>query len=282
MILHEPLGRGVVGVRGHEIGVVRRPDEALRSLLHGGLRDELLDALKYVIETLIDGSGISTDELGVFGSLLHGFYHPRFSDLDIIVYGGEALERVRGLLQELYTDEGSKLSNEFEGDEAVRGRIWRFKNITPKEFVWHQRRKIIYGVYKDERARRRIKVELEPVKRFSEIKNDYGELRRINSEGWVKTLLRVEEDSEAPYMPSIYRVEPLQMIEGPRVEDLEMVVSYLEEFRMQAWKGEVIYAEGNLERVETSRGEYHQITLTYGPRYYEQVIKLAGRPPGSG
>jgi len=44
---------------------------------------------------------------------------------------------------------------------------------------------------------------------------------------------------------------------------------------MQARKGEVIYVEGNLEFVETSCGSFHQITITYGPRYYEQVVKVA-------
>jgi predicted nucleotidyltransferase len=84
------------------------------------------------------------------------------------------------------------------------------------------------------------------------------------------------DDSEAPFMPSIYHVEAVKIVEGPRVEDLRRVVSYLEEFRMQAWRGETVYAEGNLERVETRGGEgFHQITLTYGPRYYEQVLKVA-------
>ncbi|MEM2691831.1 MAG: hypothetical protein QXS01_07020, partial [Candidatus Bathyarchaeia archaeon] len=68
----------------------------------------------------------------------------------------------------------------------------------------------------------------------------------------------------------------VKIIEGPKVRDLKMVVSYLEEFRMQAWKGETVYAEGNLEKVELQDGGcFHQITLTYGPRYYEQVLKVA-------
>jgi predicted nucleotidyltransferase len=275
MILHKPLGRWVVGVREADIGGVKRPGEALRRLLEEGPGDELVEALRAVMEMVIEVSGSPVEDFGVFGSLLHGFHHPRLSDLDMIVYGREPLKRLRESLRELYVDRGSRASNEFEGDRKVRGKTWRFRNMTPKEFLWHQERKLIYGVFHDEKSGRDIKFEFEPVKSFSEIENNYNELKRITWEGWVKALLRVVDDSENPFMPSVYRVEALEMLDGPRVEDLVRVVSYLEEFRMQAWRDEVIYVEGNLERVETSRGEYHQITLTYGPRYHEQVIKLA-------
>ncbi len=275
MILHEPLGRRVIGIRNPDIAEVKKPEEALRGLLEVGSDDELLEALRGVLEVVLEGSGSSIGDFGVFGSLLHGFHHPKLSDLDLIVYGGETLRRIRELLQELYMDGDSKLSNEFEDIKPVEGKRWLFKNISPEEFVWHQRRKMIYGIFHDQKIKRKIKVEFEPVKGYNEIKNDYSELKRITREGWVKALLMVEGDSEAPYMPSVYYVETLEVMEGPKVDDITRLVSYIEEFRMQAWRGEVIYAEGNLERVETSRGSYRQITLTYGPRYYEQVIKLA-------
>jgi CTP:phosphocholine cytidylyltransferase-like protein len=48
----------------------------------------------------------------------------------------------------------------------------------------------------------------------------------------------------------------------------------MEEFRQQAQKDEVIIVEGNLEEVTTPRETCYQITLTYCPRYYEQVLKV--------
>ena len=54
------------------------------------------------------------------------------------------------------------------------------------------------------------------------------------------------------------------------------VFSYMEEFRLQAQKDEEVCVEGNLEEVVSSKGKFHQITLTYCPRYYEQVLKVAG------
>jgi hypothetical protein len=44
---------------------------------------------------------------------------------------------------------------------------------------------------------------------------------------------------------------------------------------MQAWRDEIIYVEGNLEKVSAENKVFHQITLTYEPgRYYEQTLKV--------
>jgi predicted nucleotidyltransferase len=273
MVFHKPLDRKVVGVCCADVAEVRKPEEALGKLVKKQPKDELLKALQKVLDIIIDHSKLSMKDFGVFGSLLHDFYHPKFSDIDIVVYGKDNLAQVRRVLQELYSDSGSSFSNEFEDDSPIKGKKWRFKNISPKEFVWHQKHKLIYGVFHDEASKRTIKVEFEPVKSWSEIHNEYGEIKTITWKGWVKAILLVKDDLEAPFMPSIYHVEPVKIIEGPKVEDLERVVSYLEEFRMQAWRDETVYVEGNLEKVETTSKSFHQITLTYGPRYYEQVIK---------
>ncbi|MEM3580025.1 MAG: nucleotidyltransferase domain-containing protein [Candidatus Bathyarchaeia archaeon] len=276
MILYEPIGRKVVGVKNSNVAGIKKPEEALKRLIEKEPKDELLKALQKVLEATVVNSGLSIMDFGVFGSLLQGFYHPRFSDIDMVVYGRKNLERIREVLQELYMDKNSGFSNEFEDDSSIKGKVWRFKNIRSEEFIWHQRRKLIYGVFYDEASGRTIKVEFEPVKDWSEIRNEYGQVRRITREGWVKALLRIKDDSEAPFMPSIYHVETVKIIEGPKVRDLKRVVSYLEEFRMQAWSGEIVYAEGNLEKVELQDGEcFHQMTLTYGPRYYEQALKVA-------
>jgi predicted nucleotidyltransferase len=279
MIPYKPIGRRVVGVKHSDVASVRKPEEALKRLIEKESKDELLKALQKVLEATALSSGLPLEDFGVFGSLLQSFYHPRFSDIDIIVYGRKNLERIREVLQELYKDKGSRFSNEFEDDSSIRGKVWRFKNISQDEFVWHQRRKTIYGVFHDETSKRAIKFEFEPVKGWSEITNEYSQIKRITREGWVKAYLRVMDDSDAAFMPSVYHVEVVKIVDGPRVEDLRRVVSYLEEFRMQAWNDEKVYVEGNIERVETQNGGgFHQITLTYGPRYYEQVLKVVASP----
>ena len=60
----------------------------------------------------------------------------------------------------------------------------------------------------------------------------------------------------------------------PEVGDVRRIFSYMEEFRMQAKRGEKVLVEGNLERVVDGTDVFHQITLSYGPRYYEQSMKV--------
>lgn len=275
MIFHEPLGINVVGIKCSSVKAVRNPQKTLKMLLKEEPKDELLKALQKVLEITVKHSSLNVEDFGVFGSLLHGFYHPKFSDIDITVYGSNNLKLLRETLQELYVDENSFFMNEFENDAAIKGKRWRFKNISPKEFLWHQKRKLIYGVFYDDMSKRTIKVEFEPVKSWSEISNEYYEIKKITREGWIRAVLQIVDDSEAPFIPSIYHTETLKIVNGLKVEDIARITSYLEEFRMQAWKDETVYVEGNLEKVETWDGRcFHQITLTYGPRYYEQVLKV--------
>jgi predicted nucleotidyltransferase len=76
------------------------------------------------------------------------------------------------------------------------------------------------------------------------------------------------------FIPSIYQIELKDVLDGPEVDDITRIFSYMEEFRMQAKKGERVLVEGNLEKVVTGTDAFHQITLSYGPRYYEQTLKV--------
>jgi len=273
MVWHESLGRKVVGVQQENIKRTGRPDRALGYILQRKREDPLLKALRSLLSLVLDRSSLSENDFGVFGSLLHDFWHPGFSDLDLIVYGTRPMARLTETLRTLYTEADSSLRNEFEKLDSVKQKHWKFRNYSLKEYVWHQRRKEIYGVYHDQRSGRTIKAEFEPVKTWDEIRNEYNPKTKLKRIGWVKMVVGVTEDRESCFMPSHYSIEPLKIIEGPVVEKIERVVSFLEEFRMQARKDEVAYVEGNLERVDAVK-PYHQVVLTYGPRYYEQVLKV--------
>jgi hypothetical protein len=48
----------------------------------------------------------------------------------------------------------------------------------------------------------------------------------------------------------------------------------MEEFRQQAQKDEEVIVEGNLEEVASPTERSLQVTLTYCPCYYDQVLKV--------
>jgi predicted nucleotidyltransferase len=275
LVFHEMLGLNIVGVKDSGVAEARKPEKRLAVLLEAGPTDELLAAMERVLMIALNNSGLKTEDFGVFGSMLHGFHHPKFSDSDFIVYGKKENADLRKTLETLYADKASGLHNEFESDTVMAGKDWRFQNFSVPDFVWHQRRKQIYGLYDDVASGRTIKAEFEPVKAWSEIKSEYDPRTCITRRGWVRLKARVTADGEAPFIPSIYGIEPLEVIEGPK-EALEArrVFSFMEEFRQQAQKDEVVIVEGNLEEVMSPTEQFHQVTLTYCPRYYEQVLKV--------
>jgi predicted nucleotidyltransferase len=274
---HAMLEQKVVGISQDDVVEARKPEKRLLELLEIDPKDRLVDAMQHVLYTVLQNSGLSVENFGVFGSMLHGFHHPDFSDIDLLVYGRKENTKMRETLEEVYADRSSDLKNEFGNAQAMRGKQWRFKNFSMSEFLWHQRRKQIYGQLKDTISGRVTKAEFEPVKAWSEISSEYDPEARIIQKGWVKLKARITEDADAPFIPSIYGITSLEVLTGAR-EALEAVrvFSYLEEFRLQAQKDEIVCVEGNLEEVISPEGSFHQVTLTYCPRYYEQVLKVAG------
>ena len=276
-VFHEMLGQKVVGVNQADVAEARKPEERLQALIKAGPQDELEDAMQRVLKIALERSGLSVKNFGVFGSMLHGFHDPKFSDIDLIVYGRKENDVMRKTLEELYAEDAPDFKNEFGTDEAIKGKQWRFKNYSVKEFLWHQRRKQIYGLFDDVKSGRTTKAEFEPVKAWSEITSEYDPEARIVQKGWVKITACITGDADAPFIPSVYAIEPLEVLSGAR-DALETVrvFSYMEEFRSQAKKDETVYVEGSLEEVVSSKGSFHQVTLTYCPRYYEQVLKVSG------
>lgn len=275
LVQHEMLGVKLVGVPYDLIAEVRQPQPRLQELLKGGPTDQLLAAMMRALDVVSKQSGVAKESFGVFGSMLHGFHHPKYSDIDFTIYGKAENRKIRETNAELYEDPNSGLSNEFTSEKVMEGKRWLFKNFTVQDFVWHQRRKFIYGLYDDRKhSGRIIKAEFEPVKDWNEIQNEYDPNTRIVPKGWVKLKARVTADEDGPFIPSIYGIEPLEVLDGPsEAIEVKRVFSYMEEFRQQVQRDETVIVEGNLEEVQSPKGSYQQITLTYCPRYYEQVLR---------
>jgi len=274
LVWYPPLQRSLVGVKQEQIAETRQPDKTLQTLLKKQPADTLLSALHALFNILQQRVNISKTNFGVFGSLLHDFYHPLFSDLDLIIYGEEELKRLKEVLNMIYHENDSPLRNEFDNMDSVRGKRWKFKNYSLEDYVWHQKRKQVYVLFHHEESGRTIKTEFEPVKRWEEIQTECNLNMRVKRKGWIRMLARITDDHDVPFIPSIYYIEPVKILKGTKFEDVERIVSFVEEFRMQAQQDELIYTEGYLENVTTPRKSWHQVTLTYGPRYYEQVLKV--------
>jgi predicted nucleotidyltransferase len=271
---HKALSRDMVGVRERDISRVVRPEERLKELLREA-EDTLQKTCVEIIDLITESSSLKASNFGVFGSLAHGFHNSRFSDVDLIIYGGRELQELRATLEDLY--EGDGLRNEFDGWTPLDPPAhWNFKHLSKEEHGLNQRGKGIYAVYDAERLGREVKVEFEPVRRWDEIYNEYDEILSIRDLGRVEATGEVLSGDEGGFMPSVYVVRIEEIDSGIDLGDVTRVVSYIEEFRLQVEAGERVIVRGNLEEVETRNRSFHQITLSYGREYFDQVLKPIG------
>ncbi|MHA1607689.1 MAG: hypothetical protein ACTSWP_09170 [Candidatus Freyarchaeota archaeon] len=276
---HEPLQRRMVGVREGQLSEVRRPDHRFQ-LLFSEEPDRMIDATISVVEMVMEVSGLSYGDFGVFGSILHDFYNEYFSDIDLVVYGRRNLLDLIEALKCLY-EEGGPLANEFSQPSQHLSKNWRFKNYTLQEYLFYEERKMIYAVYDSPELGRKVKVEFEPVKDWSEIRNEYDPRSRITFKGWTRVEATVAGDEDSYFTPAVYLLEDVETVSGARADDAVRAVTYVEEFRMMAREGDRVLIEGMLEEVQTPKRTFHQITLSYvpGEKYYDQVLKPSTLPP---
>lgn len=268
---HKSLNRPLVGVKGVQLAGIVRPDQQLRKLMMA-CGDPLTEAVKEVLNFVLDSSTLRLRDFGVFGSLAHRFHNPLYSDIDLIIYGRRELKELRATLARLY--EEGVLRNEFE-DWTVDGppAHWNFARYSKEEYGRLQKRKMIYSTLLSEELGRTVKIEFEPVRRWGEIENEYKSTIRIENMGRVEAFVEVLSDEEAGFMPSIYPVELRKVDLDIDPHDFKRVVSYVEEFRLQVEAGETAQVRGNFELVETSDGQFYQIVLSYGKDYFNQVLK---------
>ncbi len=268
---HKALDRFMVGVKKSDVSFVVSPENKLQELLVYA-EDPLQKTCVEIVDFITDSSNLKESDFGIFGSLAHDFHNPKYSDVDLIVYGSRELKELRSTLEDLYT---SKIfSNEFERwtiqDPPAH---WNFKYLSKKEYGFLQKRKGIYAIYRASNLERCVKIEFEPVRQWDEINNKYEETINIKNLGWIKASGEVLSDDSSGFMPSLFHVKLDQINLDIDPEEVKVILSFVEEFRLQVVKGEHFLVQGNLEEIETNKRRFYQITLSYGKNYFEQVLK---------
>ena len=277
-ILNKTLQRKLAGVTEAQAVEVRLPDARLQEILKNPRQDALIQTVLEILELIKEHSQLKPRDFGVFGSILHDFYHVDYSDVDFIIYGRRNLQELRETLADFYQEKSFPMQNEFAGwDSTQSTKHWYFKNYSLQEYPTYELRKLIYGIIRGKKMRRPVKIEFEPVKNWNEIYNEYPETVRIEPEGWIRAIAEVTDDRDAFFMESKYKIEVLEILEGPKVEDINRILSFVEEYRGQVFNNEEVLVTGNLEKVITHHNEFHQITLSYGPKYYDQTLKINKR-----
>jgi predicted nucleotidyltransferase len=233
-----------------------KPEEKVSQLLRLELPDSLQLKVVELINTLSDSSGVQIEYFGVTGSVLLDI-HQDFSDIDLVVYEKKNSESVKEALKQIY-DEGRSPIQRFDDD---RIREWclrkvRMYPLTFEEALRIFKRRWSRGLFHG------TMFSLHPVKREEEVTEKFGD-RIFKPEGLVKIKARVSDASGAEFLPAIYRVENVEILEGKKVKDIFEVVSYEGLYRGLAEEGERIVAYGKLE-VVTIRNigqQYHRVLI---------------------
>ncbi|MEM1514777.1 MAG: hypothetical protein QXH24_01805 [Candidatus Bathyarchaeia archaeon] len=234
-----------------------KPEEKMANLSKGIKEIDPLErkALDLAIK-ISEESGVSLRYFGITGSILLGIHQP-FSDIDLTIYGMKNTKVIKETLKQIYIETKTDISA-LKGAKAEEWCIdkSRLHSLTYEEAKKILDRKWNIGVFQG------TYFSIHPVKLEDEVSERYGD-RVFRSEGMVRTIAEVVDDSEADFMPAKYIVEDVKILKGKNVGDIREVVSYEGLYSGVANAGETIMAYGKLEVVVNRRsGEiYHRILV---------------------
>lgn len=235
-----------------------KPEERMMELARAKANElDFLEAkaLNLAIK-LSDISGVPLKYFGVTGSILMGIHQP-FSDIDLTVYGVENSMAVKESLKRIYS--GGK--TDILRLTGARAEEWCLNKSKLYPLTYEEAKRLLdrkwnRGVFQE------TMFSVHPVKLEWEIDEKYGD-RIFRGEGIVGVKAKVVDSSEDDFMPSIYIVEDVKVLEGPEVSDIYEITTYEGLYSGIAEEGERIVAYGKLERViDRRRGEeYHRVLV---------------------
>ena len=241
-----------------------KPEEKLTQLRQASRLDPLQKKLTRFTSFLAETSDVSHEFFGVTGSIILDIHQPEFSDMDVTVYGLKNSLAVKNALIENYALPISPVKRiEGKALKAWCARKARRYPLTPDEALKIYERKWNLGVFED------TLFSIHPVKLEQEVDEEYGE-KTYYPLGHATIRAVVFDNTDYLFLPSVYRIKEVEIVEGPQVTDIVEAVSYESIYDSLAEIGESIVARGKLERVvhrKTSR-EHHRI--------------LVGSPEGKG
>ncbi len=229
------------------------PNRRLERLRRKKNPDNLEECTLRFIECLKREANILWGSTGVSGSVLVGL-HTYASDIDPIFYGSGNCRKVYDVLGTLVREEmvqaydlnGLKILFELRVKDTV---------VSFSDFFRTESRKVMQGRFMGRDYFVRF------VKDWNEVDERYGDVRYRN-EGYAKVRARVIDDTEAIFTPCNYRVDKVEVLEGPRNNAIREVSSFRGRFCEQARRGEAIVAQGKVERVERSgTPSYHRLLV---------------------
>lgn len=243
-----------------------KPVNCLKELRQSRKRDTLEEKALGLLERLGHYADAPWDKMGISGSLLAKL-HTSSSDIDPIVYGSENCRRVYSALQSMlkngdtsfksYTVEDLKVLFDFRSKDTL---------MDFEDFVTVESRKVLQGKFMGKDYFIRF------VKNWNEINEEYGDICYKNS-GYSKIKATIKDDSESIFTPCTYKIENVRIIEGPKLQPIQEIASFRGRFCEQARTGEIVVAQGKIEKVTDYRQNREHFRLLLGNKPSDYMIR---------
>ena len=234
-----------------------KPEEKLEELVSSDKLDVLEEKALSLANLIADISGISLDKIGITGSILLDIHVPGISDIDLVVYGLDASSRVKEALREALEDRSVEV--ERLRDDMAKAWCIRKTKLYPLELRDAEEilsRRWNIGMYRGTRF------SIHPVRTEQEAER-YGE-RLFKPMGRALVRAKVRDAHEAMFLPAIYKVDGVKVLEGPNIRTIEEICSYEDIYADVAGEGEEILAKGKLEMVFDRRRGFTYFRLLIG------------------
>lgn len=235
-----------------------KPEERLSEILKEP-KDPLETLALEIVTKISEESNVPLKYFGVTGSILLKIHNAQYSDIDLVVYGVENSYKVREALKKLYRDSRSGFS--LPSGEILE--VWA-REITRVHPLTIDEAKTLYSKYKWNRALYKGRqFSIHPVKLENEV-DEVWEQKRFRYKGLATIRARVIESKDAIFMPAIYVVDNVRVLEGVDIANkITYVVSYEGLYIDLAKDGEEIIAMGKVEEVEDMKKNetYYQLTI---------------------
>jgi predicted nucleotidyltransferase len=224
------------------------PKQRLQEILDAP-RDTLEEEVRAFVSEIMACTGTREEDFGITGSILLGIHNPEFSDIDLLVYGLENAAKVRAALKERRSARIRPVTGKVleEWCASVANRF----PLSYEEARYLAERRWNYGFF----GERYFSVH--PTRKDDEIRESYGD-RVYREKGAVRIRAIVPDASESLFMPALYRIEEVKVIDGEGALPLKEVVSYEGLYRDVVDTGEKIEARGKLESVN---GQYDRLVI---------------------
>lgn len=256
-IVHDAVfGEKLCEVPVSDITKLCTPAEKLKELRETEDPDRLERLTLQMAELLKEKARVPPDAIGVSGSLMAGL-HTSASDIDLVVYGSENCRKVYSALEMLlngkndllrrYTKQGLKKLFDFRSKDTVVGF---------EDFIRTESRKASQGKFLGKDYFIRF------VKDWNEVE-EYGDVLYSNA-GYARIKARIVDASESIFTPCTYEVDNVQTQEGDKKKPVSEVVSFRGRFCEQAKEGEIVVAQGKIEKVVDRRKNDEHFRMLLG------------------